>query len=160
MLRQRFLELTQPELEQAKFFTEVYGMKKLVADTGEQKDRFIREIVLAYAKLKEELFLDYPRFQAMVKAKEFEYLEIIKELRESLGTVEARFKEVNDRQTKVDEELKQVTYENNKARNELRNKEALLEESNDKLRLITKKYNEQAEQAIQKAKAIMSKSSF
>jgi DNA repair exonuclease SbcCD ATPase subunit len=160
VLRQRFLELTQPELEQAKFFTEVYGMKKLVADTGEQKDRFIREIVLAYAKLKEELFLDYPRFQAMVKAKEFEYLEIIKELRESLGTVEARFKEVNDRQTKVDEELKQVTYENNKARNELRNKEALLEESNDKLRLITKKYNEQAEQAIQKAKAIMSKSSF
>jgi hypothetical protein len=34
--------------------------------------------VISYSKIKEELFLDYPKVQAMVMAKEFEYCEIIK----------------------------------------------------------------------------------
>ena len=31
-----------------------------------------------FAKIKEEMFMDYPKFNALVKAKEYEYCEIIK----------------------------------------------------------------------------------
>jgi hypothetical protein len=55
--------------------------------------------------------------------------------------VEAKYKEVAEKQGRADEEIRQLAYENTKNKNELRNKEALLEESQDKLKLITKKFN-------------------
>ena len=53
-------------------------MKKLVNDTFTQRQNFEKEILIAYAKIKEEMFMDYPKFNALVKAKEYEYCEIIK----------------------------------------------------------------------------------
>lgn len=53
-------------------------MKKLVNDTFSQRQNFEKEIVVAYAKIKEEMFMDYPKFSALFKAKEYEYCEVIK----------------------------------------------------------------------------------
>jgi cob(I)alamin adenosyltransferase len=39
-LEERFLELRHEEIEDSKFFIEVYGMKKLVNDTYSQKQNF------------------------------------------------------------------------------------------------------------------------
>jgi hypothetical protein len=52
-LEERFLELRHQEIEDAKFFIEVYGMKKLVNDTHSQRQNFEKEILIAYAKIKE-----------------------------------------------------------------------------------------------------------
>ena len=46
-------------------------MKKLVNDTMTQRDNFQKEILIAFAKIKEEMFMDYPKFNALVKAKEY-----------------------------------------------------------------------------------------
>lgn len=48
-------------------------MKKLINDTQTQRSNFQKEILVAYSKLKEEMFMDYPKFNALYKAKEFEY---------------------------------------------------------------------------------------
>mgnify|MGYP000889865603 CR=1 FL=1 len=60
----------------------------------------------------------------------------------------------------VMEQNKQLTYELNRTKNELTNKEAMLTDTEEKLRVITKKYNEQAEQAIMKARQIQTKNIF
>ena len=39
-LEERFLELRHDEIEDSKFFIEVYGMKKLVNDTFTQRQNF------------------------------------------------------------------------------------------------------------------------
>ena len=52
-LEERFLDLRHEEIEDAKFFIEVYGMKKLVNDTYTQRQNFEKEILVAYAKIKE-----------------------------------------------------------------------------------------------------------
>ena len=44
-------------------------MKKLVNDTLTQKQNFQKQILIAFAKIKEEMFMDYPKFNALVKAK-------------------------------------------------------------------------------------------
>lgn len=44
-------------------------MKKLVNDTFSQKQNFEKQILIAFAKIKEEMFMDYPKFNALVKAK-------------------------------------------------------------------------------------------
>ena len=77
-LEERFLDLRHEEIVNAKFFIEVYGMKKLMNDTLSQRQNFEKEILIAFAKIKEEMFMDYPKFNALVKAKEYEYCEIIK----------------------------------------------------------------------------------
>lgn len=77
-LEERFLDLRHEEIEDSKFFIEIYGMKKLVNDTFTQRQNFEKEVLIAYAKIKEEMFMDYPKFNALVKAKEYEYCEIIK----------------------------------------------------------------------------------
>lgn len=39
-LEERFLDLRHEQIENAKFFIEIYGMKKLVNDTMSQKQNF------------------------------------------------------------------------------------------------------------------------
>ena len=51
-LDERYLELTHEEVEQARFFIEIYGMKKLINDTQTQRSNFQKEILVAYSKLK------------------------------------------------------------------------------------------------------------
>lgn len=68
-LEERFLDLRHEEIANAKFFIEVYGMKKLMNDTLTQRQNFQKEILVAFAKIKEEMFMDYPKFNALVKAK-------------------------------------------------------------------------------------------
>jgi hypothetical protein len=68
-LDERYLDLTHDEIEQAKFFIEIYGMKKLINDTHTQRTSFQKEILVAFSKLKEEMFMDYPKFNALFKAK-------------------------------------------------------------------------------------------
>lgn len=77
-LEERFLDLRHEEIANAKFFIEIYGVKKLMNDTLTQRQNFQKEILVAFAKIKEEMFMDYPKFNALVKAKEYEYCEIIK----------------------------------------------------------------------------------
>ena len=67
------MDLRHDEIEDAKFFIEIYGIKKLVNDTMSQRQNFEKEVLIAYAKIKEEMFMDYPKFNALVKAKEYEY---------------------------------------------------------------------------------------
>lgn len=51
-LDERYLDLTHEEIEQSKFFIEIYGMKKLINDTMTQRSNFQKEILVAYSKLK------------------------------------------------------------------------------------------------------------
>lgn len=159
-LDERYLELSHEEVEQAKFFIEVYGMKKLINDTHSQRTSFQKEVLVAFSKLKEEMFMDYPKFNALFKAKEFEYCDVIKKQKEELDGLRERYRTASLGLEGVMEQNKQTTYELNRAKNELSNKEQLLAETDDKLRLITKKYNEQAEQAIMKARQIQTKNIF
>jgi len=50
------------------------------------------------------------------------------------------------------EDHKQLQYEYARSANELKNKEAALAETNNKLEIMTKKFNEQAQEAILKAR--------
>lgn len=52
----------------------------------------------------------------------------------------------------MNEEFKQLSYEYSRSINELKNKEAALAETTDKLKIMTQKYNEQAQEAILKAR--------
>jgi hypothetical protein len=36
-----------------------------------QRQNFEKEVLIAYSKIKEEMFMDYPKFNALVKAKEY-----------------------------------------------------------------------------------------
>lgn len=110
-LEERFLELRHEEVENAKFFIEVYGMKKLLNDTLSQKQNFEKEVLIAFAKIKEEMFMDYPKFNALVKAKEYEYCEIIKAQKIQISVLKEKLLSVSGGYEKMTEEHKQLTYE-------------------------------------------------
>lgn len=116
-LEERFLELRHEEIEDAKFFIEVYGVKKLVNDTYTQRQNFEKEILIAYAKIKEEMFMDYPKFNALVKAKEYEYCEIIKAQKTEIAVLREKLSEISGGHDKLVEEHKQLTYEYNRTVN-------------------------------------------
>jgi predicted nuclease with TOPRIM domain len=127
-------------------------MKKLVNDTHSQRQNFEKEILIAYAKIKEEMFMDYPKFNALVKAKEYEYCEIIKAQKTEIAVLKEKLNEISGGHEHLVEEHKQLQYEYARTTNELKNKEATLAETTDKLNIMAQKYNEQAKEAILKAR--------
>ena len=132
-------------------------MKKLMNDTLTQRQNFEKEILIAFAKIKEEMFMDYPKFNALVKAKEYEYCEIIKNQKVEIDVLKEKLNEISGGYEKIFEEHKQLTYELGRTTNELKNKEKLLADTTEKLNIVTKKYNEQAAEAITKAREIKTK---
>ena len=88
--------------------------------------------------------MDYPKFNALVKAKEYEYCEIIKNQKVEIDVLKEKLKEISGGYEKVFEEHKQLTYELGRTTNELKNKEKQLADTTEKLNIVTKKYNEQA----------------
>ena len=132
-------------------------MKKLMNDTLTQRQNFEKEILIAFAKIKEEMFMDYPKFNALVKAKEYEYCEIIKNQKVEIDVLKEKLNEMSGGYEKIFEEHKQLTYELGRTTNELKNKEKLLADTTEKLNIVTKKYNEQAAEAITKAREIKTK---
>ena len=85
--------------------------------------------------------MDYPKFNALVKAKEYEYCEIIKNQKTELDVLKDRLSEISGGYDKVHEENKQLTYELGRTTNELKNKEIQLADTIEKLQIVTKKYN-------------------
>ena len=126
-------------------------------DTLTQRQNFEKEILIAFAKIKEEMFMDYPKFNALVKAKEYEYCEIIKNQKVEIDVLKEKLNEISGGYEKIFEEHKQLTYELGRTTNELKNKEKLLADTTEKLNIVTKKYNEQAAEAITKAREIKTK---
>lgn len=96
--------------------------------------------------------MDYPKFNALVKAKEYEYCEIIKAQKTEIAVLKEKLSEISGGHDKLVEDHKQLTYEYNRTVNELKNKEAALTETTEKLRIMTQKFNEQAQEAILKAR--------
>jgi predicted nucleic acid-binding Zn-ribbon protein len=100
---------------------------------------------VAYSKLKEEMFMDYAKFNALYKAKEYEHSDLIKNQKHEIDTLMEQLKTASLGLDGIMEQNKQLTYELNRTKNELANKEVSLSGAEERLRLITKKYNEQAE---------------
>ena len=72
------------------------------------------------------MFMDYPKFNALVKAKEYEYCEIIKAQKTEIAVLKEKVTELSGGHEKLLEEHKQLSYEYSRAVNELKNKEAAL----------------------------------
>lgn len=66
-----------------------------------QKQNFQKEILIAYAKIKEEMFMDYPKFNALVKAKEYEYCEIIKAQKIQISVLKEKLNETSNGFSKI-----------------------------------------------------------
>lgn len=96
--------------------------------------------------------MDYPKFNALVKAKEYEYCEIIKAQKTEIAVLKEKLSETSGGLDKLSEEHKQLTYEYSRSLNELKNKEVALSETTEKLKIMTTKFNEQAQEAILKAR--------
>lgn len=89
--------------------------------------------------------MDYPKFNALVKAKEYEYCEIIKAQKTEIAVLKEKLNETTGGLDKITEEHKQLTYEYSRTLNELKNKDAALAETAEKLKIMTTKFNEQAQ---------------
>jgi hypothetical protein len=68
-----------------------------------------------------------------------------------------KLNEISGGHDKLVEDHKQLTYEYNRTVNELKNKEAALTETTEKLKIMNQKFNEQAQEAILKAREIKTK---
>jgi hypothetical protein len=55
--------------------------------------------------------MDYPKFNALVKAKEYEYCELIKNQKVEIDVLKERLNEISGGYDKITNEHKQLTYE-------------------------------------------------
>ena len=101
--------------------------------------------------------MDYPKFNALVKAKEYEYCEIIKAQKTEILVLKEKLTATSGGLDKLNEDFKQLSYEFSRTQNELKKKEAALAETTDKLKIMTQKFNEQAQEAILKAREVKTK---
>ncbi len=66
--------------------------------------------------------MDYPKFNALFKAKEFEYCDVIKNQKQELETLREQYKIASTGLEGIMEQNKQLNYELNRTKNELSNK--------------------------------------